>query len=134
MLSDWPGETVDIVPTHVVLVPSFARNQQLDSATRGGILESNSVVITLVREDGLPLLSSLERNLQLLHDFNRDRGWCGEVPDLFAFLLRFSEKLGDVRRVGTILGFAEMKLVGDDLRNTRPSKTLLAIDLDACGR
>lgn len=107
--------------THVILVASFARNQQFDSTTGGGILESNSVVIALVREDRLPLLSSLKRDLKLLHYLNGYRGWRGEVPDLLSFLLSFVEELGNVCGVGALLGFAKMELVRDNLRDTRPS-------------
>ena len=60
-----------IVLTHVVLVTSLARNEQLYGTAGSCILESNSIVISVVGEYGLALLSSLERDLQLLNNFNR---------------------------------------------------------------
>lgn len=115
------GSTHEHKLTHAVLVTSLARNKQLDSATGGGILESNSVVVAVVGEYRLSLLSSLQRDLQLLDDLNGYGSGCGKVPDLLAFLLGFAEEFGDICGISAVLGFAEMELIRDDLGDFRPA-------------
>ena len=79
------------------------------------LLETASVLGTLVGEDGLPGVDLVQRDGVLLNDFDGHRLGGREVPDLLALGLCLLESPGNGSGVHIFVGLAQVEALGDDL-------------------
>ena len=80
-----------------------------------GLLETASVLGTLVGEDGLPGVDLVQRDGVLLNDFNGHGLGGRKVPDLLALGLCLLKGPGNGSGVDVFVGLAQVETLGDDL-------------------
>ena len=78
------------------------------------LLETASVLGTLVGEDGLPGVDLVQRDGVLLNDFDGHRLGGREVPDLLALGLCLLESPGNGSGVHIFVGLAQVEALGND--------------------